>query len=221
MYSRPLVCAVSYAGGFVRRAIAGCPNWKQKHHARTQTFEKNRGNAGRHGASRAAQPVSCLAELLLPQTADPIHVDGLEPLGVFTLIGGELLVVAHGLEADDAALLADAYEHNPSRCLVPAVGLVLLVGECNVDVGHVAGGVRRQLRVREHGRAVEDDGAGASVGRVDRQTARVVALVHGGQLVVVGREGAGVGVVGCRRVGLAGLADAADEEEGRDQDDAD
>jgi len=124
--------------------------------------------------------------LLLLQAADAVDVERHPARLALLLVGGELLLV-EGLHADGGVADAD----DDDAAALAAALLVVLVGEGDVDLGHVIGRVGRRVRVGEHGLAVlaEDEDAAAAAGRrrLDREAAVVAgALAH---LVVLRERG--------------------------------
>lgn len=120
--------------------------------------------------------VTCcsLAELLLLESANLLNVHRVELRAAFLLIGGELLVV-EGLEANGGLANTD---DNHTAALWPAL-VVLLVGEGDVNLGNVVGGVGRRSGVGKHGRGaiVEDNDALSAVAGFDGETSVVARLL--------------------------------------------
>jgi hypothetical protein len=143
--------------------------------------------------------------VLLLEATNLVHVQGVELALGFLLVGGQLLVVLHGLQAD-GGVVADADDEDAAGLALAVV--VVLIGEGDVNLGDVVGGVGRRLGAAKHRVAVtvdDEDGGAAVVGGLDGEAAVVVDALG---VVVRGQE-----------LGLhAALADTTDEPEAGDED---
>lgn len=143
--------------------------------------------------------------ILLLEASNLVHVDRVEIALRLLLIGGQGLVL-DGLETD-GGVVADADNQDAAALEVALV--VVFIGEGDVDLRHVVGGMRGGTRVLEHGLAVaadDEDARAAVVGSLDCQAAVVCHALA----VVVGRQSV--------LLHLALEALAADKEESRSDD---
>jgi hypothetical protein len=168
--------------------------------AKVSWTRKERGDKGK-GWLRCRLLVGVV---LLLEAANLVHIERVELALGLLFVRGQLLLL-HGLETD-GGVLADA-DNEDAAVLVLAVG-VLLVGEGDMDLGDVVGGVGRRLGAAKHRVAVtvdDEDGGAAVVGGLDGEAAVVVDAFG---VVVRGQE-----------LGLhAALADTTDEPEAGDED---
>lgn len=154
-----------------------------------------------------------LSTVLLLEAANLVHVDRVELTLGLLLVGGQLLLV-HGLQTDGRVITNADDKH--TTALLSAL-LVLLIGEGDVNLGNVIGGVRRRVGVGKHRTAVlvDDEDAGAAV-----------MCCLDGKAAVVG-ESLAIAVVVRRQTILLGLdglllltASAAEQEKDGDQNEA-
>ena len=154
-----------------------------------------------------------LSTVLLLKTANMIHVDRVELTLSFLLVSRELLVV-HGLQTNSRVV---ANTDNKDAAVLLSALVVLLIGEGDVNLGNVIGGVRRRVGVGKHRTAVlvDDEDAGAAV-----------MCCLDGEAAVVG-ESLAVAVVVRRQTILLGLdglllltTSAAEQEKDGDQNEA-
>lgn len=144
--------------------------------------------------------------VLFLEPSQLLHVEGLELALGFLFVGRQLLLL-HGLQTN-RGIVADTYNEDASALAL--VVFALLVGEGDVDFRDVVGRVRRRAGVLQHGLAVaaDKDDAGAAI---------VLGLngeaVLPGVLADLVVDGQGLCIAGG-----AAAADAAEEEEGRDED---
>jgi hypothetical protein len=145
--------------------------------------------------------------VLLLEATNLVHVQGVELALGFLLVGGQLLVVLHGLQAD-GGVVADADDEDAAGLALAAV--IVLIGEGDVDLRDVVGGVRGRVGAPQHGLAVaaDDEDAGAAVVSGLDGEAAVVALS-----VVVGRQHLALHAA---LVGATENPEAGDEEEGKE-----
>lgn len=164
-------------------------------------------------ASRRGISLLELSTVLLLEAANLVHVDGVELALCLLLVGGQLLLV-HGLQTDGRVITNADDEH--TTALLSAL-LILLIGEGDVNLGNVIGGVRRRVGVGKHRTAVlvDDEDAGAAV-----------MCCLDGEAAVVG-ESLAVAVVVRRQTILLGLdglllltTSAAEQEKDGDQNEA-
>lgn len=94
-----------------------------------------------------------LLVLLLLETSDVVHVDGVETALGLLLVGGQLLLL-HRLQTNGGVVANAHNQHTPA--LVLAIG-VLLVGEGDVNFRDVVWRVRRRVGVAEHGGTITAD----------------------------------------------------------------
>ena len=126
--------------------------------------------------------------VLLLETTNLIHVDGVESALGLLLVSGQLLIV-HRLQTDSGVVTDTDVE---DAATLGAALVVLLVGEGDVDFWHVIRGVRGRVGVGEHGLAVTadvDHARAAVVRSLDGETVRVVITANMVLRVVVRRKG--------------------------------
>lgn len=91
--------------------------------------------------------------VLLLQTADLVHVDGVESALGLLLVSRQLLVM-HGLQTDSSVVTDTDIEDTTA---LGAALVILLIGERDVDFWHVIRRVRGGVGVGEHWLAVTAD----------------------------------------------------------------
>lgn len=97
--------------------------------------------------------VSLLEALLLFESSNLVHIDGLELSLCFLLIGRQL-VVLDGLQAD-CGVVTYADDKYTTTLALPL--LILFVRERDLDLRDVVGRVGRQLWVLKHGLSIAAD----------------------------------------------------------------
>lgn len=91
--------------------------------------------------------------VLLFQSADPVHINGLELALGFLLVSRQLLVV-HGLKANGGIV---SNTHHQNAAALGTTMFIMFVGEGNVNLRDVVWRMRRRLRVLKHGLTVTTD----------------------------------------------------------------